>query len=157
MTPTNLSGLIEQLRAATEGSRELDARIAVLCGDIVMRDGGARGFAFFEPPVEKGQWAFLSGCRNGEDDAFYSLSQCLNVKHYTTDLSAIVALVEKLLPGWGYETTTPAGNGKRSCRLYPGTSFEDNAAKTVFGSGQTLPLALCIALLLALQSEVSNV
>lgn len=94
---SDLSALIAKVEEAGEGARELDARIAVLSGDVIMRES-QNGIAFFSAPINKGDWAFLSGCKQGEDDAFKALGTCLSTKHYTTDLSAALALTEKVLP-----------------------------------------------------------
>lgn len=137
------TGLIEQLRAATEGSRELDAEIA-------------RHFGWFQ--------------RDDADDPIYTRRVTLwwrNPEHpdqvyqsppsVTTDLSAIVALVEKRLPGWRIEIRCDdlASNRWRAVMWNNDISTRESIVG-VIGEGPAA-LACSIALLLALQSEVSNV
>ncbi len=107
----NLSALAEKVEGLDGPCRETDARVAVACGDIRMSNRSG-SIAFFQEPVKKGDYAFLSGCVDGEDAAFRSLGSCLGVKPYTASLDAVVALIEKELPGWYFEVS---GGSPESC------------------------------------------
>lgn len=94
-----LEDLVARIETLPGPCRETDARVAVACGDIRMSNRSG-SIAFFQEPAKRGDYAFLSGCVDGEDDAFRSLGSCLGVKHYTASIDAVVALIERELPGW---------------------------------------------------------
>ena len=97
---TAVATLIARLEGVKGPNRELDARLAVLCGHIVMHERNGQ-YAFFETPLRKGDMAFLCGCLSGEDDAYRALASCHNtVPNYTGSIDAAVRFVEATLPGW---------------------------------------------------------
>lgn len=91
------SDLLNRVWCATGPHSVLDARIAVAFGDVIMRER-AGSYSFFWPPYEPGEWAFLSNCNNGVDEAYRSLGQCLSLQRYTESLDACLSLTERVLP-----------------------------------------------------------
>lgn len=147
-----LERLLERVEEANGPDRELDARIAVAFGDIEMRTG-KHGIAFFHAPVQPGDWAFLSGCTRGEDEAFVSLGSCSSTEEYTASVDAALALVERELPGWvwtlcafRHDTEKPWADvaSKRFVNDEEGSDHE-----YADSSGATPPLAILAALLSA--------
>lgn len=96
----DLGVLCEQLTDLDGPRRALDARLAVMCGNVVIRGDEARGFAFFHGPAKAGDGAFLSGCRAGLDDAFHALGTCVTLAPFTACLTAAQRFHGAVLPGW---------------------------------------------------------
>lgn len=132
-----LSELISSLEAASEGSRELDALVglairddyprtsAEILGDGTIRDGAGPYYA----------------------------------KHFTTSLDAAVALIERKLPGCGITVDREAAcngsvGGGAVINGYIGREGpEGRAWGWIDAKAHTMPLALCVALLKALQDQ----
>jgi hypothetical protein len=100
MTREEWLALAERIEKATKPNREIDARISVAVGDVVMRLGKVTGkWAFWTTPVEPNQCATLSNVSGSEDDAFRALSEYTIASRYTGSLDIITALIERELPG----------------------------------------------------------
>lgn len=144
-----LSTLIAKLEEGSGGDRELDGRIAVALGIVIMheRDGE---YAFFEAPLEKGKWAFLSGCKRGEDEAYKSLGQCIKTPpYYTSSIDAALSLVEAKLPGCNGSINFGEPHRNPFVQLSP---LRADGRHPVNGAAATIPRAILIALLKALQT-----
>ena len=88
--------LAERIEKATESNREIDARISVAVGAVVMRFLKVSGkWAFWRTPVEPKQCASLSNVSGNEDDAFRALSEYTIAPHYTSSIDTITALIER--------------------------------------------------------------
>jgi hypothetical protein len=122
-TPTklDLQSLIARLEAATEGSRELDYEIA------------------------KWKLPRLSECVQLPDGRWETPDGLVYAIDYTTSLDAALTLVPE---GWCCDMGTGgAGYAEGSwARVYPQSGQAHGTGNV---SGQTLPLAICIAPLLA--------
>ncbi|HEY9219572.1 MAG TPA: hypothetical protein VIO94_16105 [Phenylobacterium sp.] len=131
----NKGELISSLEKATEGSRELDAEIAVLLsGDPEAWVVNPAPHSIFSPVP--GWW------RTGDDVSHEAPA-------YTTSIDAIVALIERKLPGWGFDVTYRAAWGNSTaCVIGPERSSPPHSA-----AGKTHALALATALLRALQHQ----
>lgn len=150
MAESKLTDLIAKLEAATEGSRDLDAEIAVsLSGDPEAWVVNPAPHSIFSPVP--GWW------RTGNDESH-------KAPDYTTSLDAIVGLIERKLPGWGGMVSF----GSLTCGATLHTAdlwglvtetgeTEDGIAIQLrpeeHGENRKPALALCIALLSALQLQ----
>jgi hypothetical protein len=144
---TNLNDLIERLEKAEAGSRELDADIFRSLGYKVKMLG------------HKGPLAgrFLAYPPDGPD-------RCEPARlAVTSSLDAAIALVERVLPGWSIELIS-SHNPKSwvsfvapPARRDPEHSISDawraGISKLRATRAPTAPIALCIALLKALQAK----
>lgn len=136
---TDLSQLLEKVRTATAGSRELDAEIAETVG--IVPDGALRMHRLPDPA----KWA------TGAYDAW-------TAPHLTTSLDAIVALIERELPGWVVadlcQNSRHAGD-PWGCTLavYFGSTPSKNKSASSGYDFPSAPLALCAAFLSALISK----
>ena len=153
---TDLAQLIERLEAASEGSRELDAACIVAAQDIPAPRYGLKE-------------GFKQECRLGNDDCSVEvwtvgLDYEERYARYpatpvTTSIDAIVALIERKLPGWFW------GIGRRSDADDPAKPMwaevaserwiksETEKDEQFESDGVTAPLALCVVLLRALQAQ----
>lgn len=82
--------LTQALAKASEGSRELDARVEV----------AVRRFEAAASGLRKEHWAKWEPCNDGYVQDPHTRYQSRPV---TTDLSAAVALCERVLPGWQWQ------------------------------------------------------
>lgn len=97
-----LADLIARVEGLTGPSAEVDAEVAVLCDRYRLKQSKATGkWAVFAAPFEPGKWASASGC-SSRDDAIRSLSSFLSLPRYTASIDAVVALIERELPGYGH-------------------------------------------------------
>lgn len=129
----HLRNLIERLENATGPDRELDFAIAVACGFTVRQQATVYGSTKVAvDPSRKGRG-------NGAVDS-----------RYTASLDAVVALVERVLPGcnavigWGEPHRNPWA------RLAP---LSDGGRHPFDAGGATPAIALCLALLRASQAK----
>lgn len=133
MTPSSTprGSLIARLEDAEVGSRELDAEIAAALD-------GWSGFGLRTSQIE--------GRPRGSD-------RFSTPPHYTTSLDAALALVERVLPGWwpGFQKNRGSLERKRWAAWLDGPHHSGVDAIEV--SAATAPLALCIALLKALEAQ----
>jgi hypothetical protein len=138
-----LPDLITRLSEAKEGSRELDAAMGATL----------RIFASSEPPSWVANWAgrFVAHpTRPGFvalEHTDGELGMNWRAEPVTTSVDAILALIEKRKPSWvGPINLHMAGSGQAT--LEP----RDPCGLAIQAFGWTPALALCIALLTALQS-----
>jgi len=96
--PDKYTAIIARLEALTGSHHVVNARISVLCGDIIMKKDQRGQICFFRAPLQRENFDFLSGCADGEDDAYVSLAQCKSVKNYTGSVDACIALIKRVLP-----------------------------------------------------------
>lgn len=140
---TDHAQLIGRLEAASEGSRELDRDMMLLVGDAREVD-----HCTFYGPDER-VWYF------GEYEHETDLPP---LPYLTSSLDAIVALIERKLPGWMIERVGehvfadhrakgPFLATLRTSPNLPGLTF----AQCHYARSR--PLALCIAFLRALQAQ----
>lgn len=134
--------LIARLEAASEGSRELDRELMLLVGDAREVD-----HCTFYGPDER-VWYF------GEYERETDLPP---LPYLTTSLDAIVALIERKLPGWTLARLGQNDDKTWHAELREGylTSYDRVATSSYRpGSRPASPaLALCIALLRALRTQ----
>lgn len=145
MAESKLTDLIAKLEAATGGSRELDAELMALfyvqdsrfigCTCDCCPGGRHPDLVWVDPDTDKWVTTALAGYE------------------FTTSLDAIVALIERKLPVWCIvvESTPkldhPSGN-KACARI-----MLMSGGGTARIAARTPPLALCVALLSALQLQ----
>lgn len=117
--------LIKRLETADHGSRELD--------DAILEH---LGFERIENPKMPGQW-FWKGVKI----------------RVTTDLSAAVALVERVLPEWEWEINNHYGCSV--CHPDDTCNFDHDPTTRKYGCASPVSqaLGLCIALLKALEAK----
>ena len=130
---SDLPALIARLEAATGGDREIDALIATGCA-------GAR-LERYAPGARQHIW-------RGPDNEW--LTRDANPPAYTSDLNAIVALIEKRLPGADFiDVFRDAGH------WFASLTVSEGVTPRIDVSAPTPALALCIAFVRAL-SETDN-
>lgn len=124
--------LIERLEKAESGSRLLDAA-------IFKGLGGPLPSEFMGVGVDL-KW-------QDDGSALFPIGEMqvrYNPPAYTTSLDAIVALIGEKLPGWTWQFQSP-GWAELDVSTFVGRQVSAQAA--------TVPLAACIALLRALQTQ----
>lgn len=134
MAESKLTDLIAKLEAAAEGSRALDRQVALAAG-VLFLDDGNRLYALD---------------RDDGGRVYGGLGEDILIRPFTTSLDAIVALIERKLPG-------KVGDLVHDARA---AVSRDHALHIRFWKPDTdgsyttaLALALCIALLSALQLQ----
>lgn len=130
---TDLAHLIERLEKAVEPDRRIDAELA--CAMIFIQLRPAEPFDFdgrftYEPGNIKCEHGFLMS------------------DHFTASIDAALSLVEKKLPGWTYTVDASAPESGIDFDLFP-PGRADKCSVTA----KSLPLAILIALLRALQEK----
>jgi hypothetical protein len=152
--------IIKRLEAATGPDRGLDGIIA---RDVEhwIPHFDLDGDDLLDWPDMGGHWH-----SPGDPSAFRCaiVDGALEPPHYTASIDAALALVERMLPGWGWNISCPD-------KYYNETNFyalvvsdEDNGAeepwdieRDVFeASGKTAPLAILLALFRALERQDSD-
>lgn len=154
---TDLSELIEQVQQATGPDRELDCLIAVHCAgffELPPRwEGDPAGYGYIDA-----EGTHIHPGHGGDQ----------LVRRYTASLDAISTLIEQKLPGWhisifgNHMTGAKGGKGWRVQLQSPvkakpdalGYRWPKINAECFYAP--TAPLALCLAFLLALQSQEQN-
>ncbi len=131
LTP-DFSDLIAKLSEATVGSRELDRELA-----------------------ERFGWKFHGNLRFWmKPDWWTPLEAIEGLPHFTTSVDATLALIEKRLPGWSPSIVKvlhePVWMGEV---VSPDLDEDDISEVGADGSAATPALALCIAILNALQDQ----
>lgn len=146
---TDLSQLLEKVRTAEAGSRELDAEIEVQARRF-------RAYAVGLTDETRAKWIAVNDGIVCDPHTSYS------APHLTTSLDAIVALIERELSGENdgpllYARAGYWNDSAEDGRPYLQTFSIATSAPTVLTdfeeSGATEPLALCAALLSALISK----
>lgn len=151
-----MDSLIKRLQESESGSRELDGLIAyqfgwrfngfsngLLTPEEIDAQGAAHGYSFKEWPGVAGGW-HKPGDRFRSFDDREDQDRWHEPPEWTTSLDAIVSLIGEKLPGWRVQLTVQTGAGL--CRIMDREQMFD-------GYGKSGPLALCAALLAALQSQ----
>ena len=128
---SDLAALIERLREAKEGSRELDGLIMV-SADPEMNT------------ASRHQASLPCGAPENTIDR----DSLWHAPAYTTDLSAAVALCERALPGWQWSIRKKSTNPDFFEGLVTQAAWS-YAADRFKASHDCAPLALCIAILRA--------
>lgn len=137
-----MTNLIEKLRAATEGSRELDAELwACLNGGSVTEE------KYLD--VDSGKDFLLrTGLLDGEGRHVLGVAPAC-----TTSLDAITALIREKLPG---ATLTNISSGPNEFAQAEVMLAGFPLRLTIIEFHSSLPLALCIALLEAMKVEAEQ-
>ena len=132
---TALAALIAKLEAATEGSRELDARVhvAIIDPEVITDPGGYRG----ERPVVKKRASAIFDDKWDWTD----IAELISASRYTTSLDVALTLVE---PGSEYSISTLYG----LATVKIGLNYADGPIGERRNDGNVC-LALCIAALRA--------
>jgi len=143
-----LRGLIERVEAATGPDRELDARIAAATGmPMLFCDFDAGSYHGDCKSPGCGKPLGLSDERRSypnrwEDDE--------RLPAFTASLDAITALIGRVLPGcWQRHDVWPSTERPAQASLTPLTT----EGYCYGATAPTLPLALCLALLRALEAR----
>lgn len=132
---TDHTALIERLEKAESGNRELDALIWLHLNRPEYT-GGVRA-------LEMRGWYDGRGHLILETDAGEEVADGLGIGIYTTSIDAALALVERVLPGWGYFLRKDK-DGCNCGLVYPDACF------VTPGCGSSPALAILIALLKAI-------
>jgi hypothetical protein len=136
MTREEWLALAERIEKATGPNRELDARISVAVGDVVMRFLKVSGkWAFWTTPVEPMQSASLSNVSGNEDDAFRSLGNYKIAPRYTGSLDAITARIELEFPDRLWTA--------RRLEIGAKAAIDPTLATAIYADAETPALALC--------------
>jgi hypothetical protein len=136
MTREEWLALAERIEKATESNREIDARISVAVGAVVMRFLKVSGkWAFWTTPVEPNQCASLSNVSGNEDDAFRALSEYTIAPHYTSSIDTITALIEREFPDRLWTVLRFAFGAK--------AAIDPTLGTVIFADAETPALALC--------------
>lgn len=128
---TDLSELLERVKAATGPDRDLDAAIGKALGaEFKARNVHRRGHYIGGKPVL---------LRVAED-----------YPRFTASVDATLALVERCLPGWRYDIHSP-----RFGTPFEGVLMDGDSAsrRIVVGHAPTAPLAILSALLQAIGEQ----
>lgn len=128
------NSLIKRLQEAESGSRELDTLVWCAANP---------GLRIFDE-----EWPGVCVDADGVPVIATSVS---------TSLDAIVALIGEKLPGWGVVIRMERKPYLETCELCapddPNASLMDKWPVRMSGGAKTAPLACCIALLTAIQSQ----
>lgn len=153
------SDLITRLREAKEGSRELDARVwcetndcdfivDVVAGKVVAKSRTGKPLWHLGRPL---MW--LGWVDPGEHSLNFTPLSDMGmpdgpIPAYTTDLSAAVALCERVLPGWHWSIRKKSTNPDFFEGLVTQAAWS-YAADRFKASHDSAPIALCLAILTA--------
>lgn len=154
-----MTDLISRLREAKEGSSDLNVRVAVWAGALKIRAKNG----YWSVWEGDHMWA-CAGRRIDADDADLfeqavdAAKTCLSIdRHrYTTDLSAAVALAERVLPHCLIERIGCDGvlseNGAPAIKLVWVAEIA-RFGETIDAEAPTAPLALCLAVMKARETD----
>ena len=131
MAESKLTDLIAKLEAATEGSHELNRALGLAIGELHL---DAKGDLY---RIDRDDGGHTYG---GSGD------ETIITPRWTTSLDAIVALIERKLPGWWVQYLGQTQKGWA-------TRIEQQGTSLGLFCSPTPALALCIALLSALQLQ----
>lgn len=145
MAESKLTDLIAKLEAATEGSHELNRAMGLAIGELHL---DAKGELY---RIDRDDGGHTYG---GSGD------ETIITPRWTTSLDAALALVERtMVPylldiGGSWEPSDKGAWPAWTVRWYPGGSDRDGKSwHAQIGSAATPALALCVALLSALQLQ----
>jgi hypothetical protein len=158
----SLNDLLARVEAATGPDREIDASIY----NAMVDDGGRRAFRVSNwsrgraPMLGRYHDGWLTG--KSEDDIYAD-----DLVRFTASIDAALALVERVLPGWGADVGYPARMGEHHGQPWADVwaSREDERYRWDRSLGRptprhsnapTVPLAILAALLKALQAQTSE-
>lgn len=130
--------LLERLRVATEGDRDLDAEVAVALGHVIKWKTANYTMEQFPAIYWKAPHPYAGMCE-----------PC---PAFTTSLDAAVALCERVLPGWHWSLHQSQIAQVCPCDEY-GSIIERLELEEF---GRTPALALCIAILSALSVDIGD-
>lgn len=130
----NRADLIDRLEKLTGPDREVDAEIALHFGARHRSRRTGSG-------VNKGREWFVDSIGGVEEWSRHPPAS-------TASIDAAVALVEKMLPGWGWDLVKPKKGAPGKCR-----SAVFNGEHLFTGSAYSPEVALLLALLRALEAE----
>lgn len=140
-----MDSLIKRLQEAEAGSEQLDAAIC-----IALQYGGANSDGAQNVRTDP-DWSGDLLFEVNSDDC------CNPIPKLTTSLDAIVALIGEKLPGWSAVIRIERAPYLETCELCapddPKASLMDKWPVRMSGGAKTAPLACCIALLSAPQSQ----
>lgn len=125
--------LIARLEAASEGSRALDRAVALAAG-VLFIDEDNRLYALD---------------RDDGGRVYGGLGEDILIRPFTTSLDAIVALIERKLPGWSWGVSGALSPPCTGLLYEPAPTASGYRVKVRISASKP-PLALCIALLRAL-------
>ena len=158
MTREEWLSLAERIKKATEPNREIDARISVAVGAVVMHFSGVIGkWAFWTTPVEPNQCACFSNVSGNEDDAFRALSELTFAPRYTASLDDITALIEREFPDSKWAALRREIGTKAMLDPIPAKDKIDPALRTaIYADAETPALALCAVFCRAMSGKENN-
>jgi len=142
--------LAERIKKTKEPNRELDARISVAVGAVVMRFLKVTGkWAFWTTPVEPSQCASLSNVSGNEDDAFRALSEFTFAPRYTSSIDIITALIEREFPNSEWEAWSNYAFRAKA-------AIDPTLATAIYADAETPALALCAVFCRAMAERVPS-
>ena len=135
----NIGDLIERVKAAKGSDRDLDVDIA---------------WAIEPSRYAAAYWNGRVG-RPGTTlpkkiDGLGRLSVRGNCPAFSGSIDAALALVDRLLPGWGKRFVMPSGDDYASCEMWLPPPDEKTPWRRSYAPHETLPLAILLALLTAI-------
>ena len=146
---TDIPQLIDRLEKAEKGSQELDARIILAL--LAPSD------AFLEQSKINGRWCIYDGYdRVSRPRLWDGAPRYPDDRGPSQSIDAAIALAESVLPGWAWwASKIDAGSIESTARLWvPGDRAESGEeGKEFFTQAKTPVLALCIAILKAVQAK----
>jgi hypothetical protein len=148
----DLAELRERLEKATGGDREIDAAIFVAVEAPEQYSDDLRRYRLPHPSLDE-----MDMCAPGTYWLVQRSGRSLRTSpHYTASLDAIVSLIERKLPGWGWS----AASGMSDANLYGAAlsplGLVGAALNTQTARATTPPLALCIALVKAMEAQANE-
>jgi hypothetical protein len=138
MTREEWLALAERIEKATKPNREIDARISVAVGAVVMWFSKVTGkWAFWTTPVDPNPSAAFPNVvlSFNKDDAFRALGEYTIAPHYTGSLDAITALIEREFPDRLWTVLRFAFGAK--------AAIDPTLGTVIFADAETPALALC--------------
>lgn len=136
---SKIAEVIERLEKATDGSRELDAEIALIAGLPQAFFGSKFGTDYVDGPESHFDAATWSG-----------MGRVFNAPAFTASIDAAVSLAETLLPGWAIKLVFEGGY---RCAVLNSSGKLSTVAPTFVASGKFAAIALCICVLSALRAK----
>jgi hypothetical protein len=145
--------LIGRVEKASGPDREIDARVALLCGEIELRQTNQGHYFSLRRSDES--YSFASGCGD-KDLAIKVLASCsASLLSYTADLNAVIALIERKLRGslW---CVGDMEDGTFARIITPNKRGDYVGQQEHFATSEPPALALLLAFLRALSQEPTH-